>query len=600
MRLLFALLILQSICFARDYHGAEYRTLESYQYGRFETRLKAGQGDGFLSSFFTYNDAPGTNWAEIDFEVLGRWNNNIDVNVIDEHGSHLRQHPAFQNLNLDYHNYAFEWTPDYVAWFLDGEEFYRQTDEHIVDLIEPGKLMMNIWNPVYADWVGIWDARILPRFAYYDWASYASYTPGAGNVGTDLNFTSQWLDDFDEADTTLWEKSHEHTWNGNQAMFVQENVVFQDGKMVLCLTDDEQVGMEDDLVPYALWARIITSDSIIVRFSEEVDQVTASNPGAYIISGVTVTQVSYWEDQRTVSLSVQGINPDTDYNLIVLGVRDQASPQNNQMGQVLAIDLNNPLELPIRINCAGPAAQGYMADQWWSPAVEYGHEGGNYQVNTQYTDIPGTELDTVMASSLNRYSRYNVRLAPGVFNVTLSFVENSYANIGDRIFELYVEDSLINAAIDVNALVGPYNLYQVNIQDLYVGDGKLELISSASIYGAGYGYAGPFLNSIEIDGEFIVGLDQPKYNPVHYSLDTVYPNPFNAEARIDFNVPESAWVDLTLYDIRGARVRQILSGNYEAGSYQSVLNGNELSSGVYVVEMLSTDFQQKRKILLLK
>ena len=68
--------------------------------------------------------------------------------------------------------------PDYVAWFINGEEVYRQTDEHIADLTHPSKLMMNIWNPVYDDWVGVWDDRVLPRFAYYDWVRYSSYTPG--------------------------------------------------------------------------------------------------------------------------------------------------------------------------------------------------------------------------------------------------------------------------------------------------------------------------------------------------------------------------------------------------------------------------------------
>ena len=67
--------------------------------------------------------------------------------------------------------------------------------------------MMNIWNPVYEDWVGIWDDRVLPRFAYYDWVRYASYTPGSGDTGTDNNFTFQWQDDFDEFDENLGKKA---------------------------------------------------------------------------------------------------------------------------------------------------------------------------------------------------------------------------------------------------------------------------------------------------------------------------------------------------------------------------------------------------------
>ena len=59
---------------------------------------------------------------------------------------------------------------EYVAWFINGEEVYRQTASHIGDLVHPAKIMMNIWNPTYDDWVGIWDDRVLPRFAYYDWS----------------------------------------------------------------------------------------------------------------------------------------------------------------------------------------------------------------------------------------------------------------------------------------------------------------------------------------------------------------------------------------------------------------------------------------------
>ena len=40
---------------------------------------------------------------------------------------------------------------------INGEEVYRQTDDHVGDLIHPSKIMMNIWNPSYDDWVGFWD-----------------------------------------------------------------------------------------------------------------------------------------------------------------------------------------------------------------------------------------------------------------------------------------------------------------------------------------------------------------------------------------------------------------------------------------------------------
>ena len=60
----------------KPYRGAEYRTIQNYQYGRFEIRMKSTQGSGVVSSFFTIRDywAEGlsdpSNWREIDFEAL--------------------------------------------------------------------------------------------------------------------------------------------------------------------------------------------------------------------------------------------------------------------------------------------------------------------------------------------------------------------------------------------------------------------------------------------------------------------------------------------------------------------------------------------------
>ena len=146
--------------FSRDYRGAELRTVEPLLYGKFEVRYKPAQGEGLVSSFFTYNvDHPNTPWNEIDIELLGRFPNVVDMNVITN-TSHLRTHFTTLDTHIDFHEYGFEWTPEYVAWFINGEEVYRQTDDHIADLVYPSKLMMNIWNPIYDDWVGIWDDRV--------------------------------------------------------------------------------------------------------------------------------------------------------------------------------------------------------------------------------------------------------------------------------------------------------------------------------------------------------------------------------------------------------------------------------------------------------
>ncbi|MBC8374686.1 MAG: family 16 glycosylhydrolase [FCB group bacterium] len=585
---------------AQFYSGAELRTHEYFQYGRFETRLKSPQGEGFLASFFTYNDSfPETDWCEIDFEVLGRWADNIDVNVIDERGSHLRQHPINFNPHIGFHNYAFEWSPDYVAWFIDGEEFYRQTGEHIASLSQSAKLMMNIWTPSYTDWVGFIDPSTIPRYAYYDWVSCAAYTPGTGSVGTDSNFSPLWTDNFDAFIDSLWEKSDDHTWNGNNSVLMEENIVYEDGMMILCLTRPGYEGYNDNNAPVILWARAHNADSVVVRFNKELDVNHTNQSTIFTIPNHPISAVHLYEDQRSVGLRIEGLDISSTSTVYAQNVLDQSINQNSQAVTFTSITMPIPLELPINIDCAGPGANGFLPDQWWSTDVEYGHDGGNYQTAGHYPDLEGTDLDSVMATSLNRYSRYHVRLAPGVFDIQLHFAEHYYTGVGERVFELFVEDSLVVAELDVFEQSGNNGIYTVTLSGWEITDGTLDIVGAALIYGESYAYAGPLLNAIQIDGSYWVGIDNPAL-PQQYELTKIFPNPFNDTTRLEFSIPETAQVKISLFDLRGAEVQILASQMYTRGAYQLLLQGNDLSSGVYFVRFAADSFQQNKKILLLK
>ncbi len=597
---LYAGLLSADMAYGQFYSGAELRTHEYFQYGRFETRLKSPQGEGFLASFFTYNDSfPLTDWCEIDFEVLGRWGDNVDMNVIDENGSHLRQNPLDFNPHLDFHTYAIEWTPDYVAWFVDGEEAYRQTGGHIEHLDQSAKLMMNIWTPAYTDWVGFIDDRTLPRYAYYDWVSTATYTPGTGSTGTDSNFTPLWTDNFDTYVDTLWEQSDGHTWNGNNSTLLADNIVYEDGKMILCLTRPGYEGYNDNTAPVILWARAHSSDSVIVRFNKELDRDHTEQSTLFTIPNHTIQDMELYDDLRTVGLRIDDLDITTSATVYAQNLLDQSINGNSTAVSFVSIKMPHPLELPINIDCAGPGAQGFLPEQWWSEDVEYGHESGNYQTATEYPDLEETDLDSVMATSLNRWTRYHVRLAPGVFDIQLHFAEHYYSAPGERVFELYVEDSLVVPELDVFAQSGNTGVYTVSLSDWEITDGTLDIVASSLIYGVSYGYAGPVINAIQIDGSFWVGVDEIQ-RPREYALTNIFPNPFNHSARLEFSVPETAAVDISIYDLRGARVQDVASRTYAPGSYQILLDGAGLSSGVYFVRFETATFQQSRKILLLK
>ena len=90
-----------------------------------------------------------------------------------------------------------------------------------------------------------------------------------------------------------------------------------------------------------------------------------------------------------------------------------------------------------------------------------------------------------------------------------------------------------------------------------------------------------------------------------------FPNPFNPETTIRFNVgnafirSESVRVSIDIYNIRGQKVRSLLDGFYESGSHTVVWDGRddsgrELGSGVYLYRMLAGEESSVRKMVLLK
>ena len=596
MRKIFIAILFSIVCYAQNYRGAELRGLEPVLYGKFEARIKPAQGDGMLSSFFTYNDSccQTSPWNEIDIELLGRYDHVVDFNVITQ-SSDLRQHYVPFNTHLDFHTYGFEWTPDYVAWFIDGNEVYRQTEEHISGLSYHQKIMMNIWNPTYDDWVGVWDEQILPRFSFYDYVSYASYTPGEGDVGTDSNFTFLWRDDFNFFDSTRWEKKDNHTWGGNQSLFVEENIDFQDGYMILCLTTIEGTGVVDNAVPVALWARQ-DYDNIEIRFSEELDPASAQETSNYSIAGVSFNEAVINEDMRTVILSM-----DTDSlnatSMGVFNISDDNDPPNIVDWQVVWIYNPVPLEY-ILVNNGGDTDGLFLSDQVWGPDKQYGHEGGNYEVIDDSMDIGGTSNDSVYRSSLNRLASYKTRLIPGFYNIKLMFSDNHYSQPGDRIFDVTIEDSLWIDDLDVIAEVGAMSAHEIILERVEVFDGVLDMYFSAEIYGTGYNFAGPFLNGLEIVLD--EALQTVSSIPSRINIGKPYPNPFNNQIKIPIEVTQHSRVKIDIIDVRGRVVDTVVDRELSLGKYEFEWNSNLHASGVYIFRATIDKTSYNEKILLLK
>ena len=84
-----------------------------------------------------------------------------------------------------------------------------------------------------------------------------------------------------------------------------------------------------------------------------------------------------------------------------------------------------------------------------------------------------------------------------------------------------------------------------------------------------------------------------------------YPNPFNAGTSIDYGCLYPGQVQLTIYNLIGQKIITLIDEFHNAGVYKINWDGkdnfgNVLPSGIYVYKLVSTDFLETRKMLLLR
>ncbi|MFZ2322518.1 MAG: glycoside hydrolase family 3 C-terminal domain-containing protein [Ignavibacteriaceae bacterium] len=88
--------------------------------------------------------------------------------------------------------------------------------------------------------------------------------------------------------------------------------------------------------------------------------------------------------------------------------------------------------------------------------------------------------------------------------------------------------------------------------------------------------------------------------PLHFSLSQNFPNPFNPETCINYQLSEYAHVTLKVYDILGREVVTLVNESKPAGKYEINFNASNLSSGVYISTLRANNFVSSKKMILIK
>lgn len=98
----------------------------------------------------------------------------------------------------------------------------------------------------------------------------------------------------------------------------------------------------------------------------------------------------------------------------------------------------------------------------------------------------------------------------------------------------------------------------------------------------------------------VLGIRSLENIPTQFKIFQPYPNPFNSETIISYELPVKNYVNIYLYDVLGRLVKVIINGNQSAGKYSVKLESTNLASGIYFYKIQAGNFVDGRKVVLIK
>jgi len=112
------------------------------------------------------------------------------------------------------------------------------------------------------------------------------------------------------------------------------------------------------------------------------------------------------------------------------------------------------------------------------------------------------------------------------------------------------------------------------------------------------------INFYTLGEEIQVDIHQDEIVNNSFNL-TNYPNPFNPETTISFDLSEPALVELGIYNIKGQKLRILTNSYYNAGKHTIIWDGKnncqqQCTSGVYLLKLQNGNKEQSKKVLMLK
>jgi uncharacterized protein (TIGR02145 family) len=343
-----------------------------------------------------------------------------------------------------------------------------------------------------------------------------------------------------------------------------------------------------------------TNNGIIEKYCYRNDSVKCSIYGG----------LYQWDEvmQYSVSASILGICPTgwhiptkNDYLDLITNVNNngndlKAEGQGSDLGSGTNASGFSAILSGARLRNGNFGAFG-TATLFWSSTVDYSNMAF-------YLKLINSENSCLFSSTLMEYG-YSVRCINDLNISQLPVELTSFiaSLINNRVNLNWNTATEINAAsFEVEKKMHNNNNWQkigsVNASG-NSSSSKHYAFSDKKINTGKYNYR---LKMVDLDGSYkysnIVNLEVTP--PAKFELSNAYPNPWNPSTTIRFQVPVNILVTIKMFDAVGREVATLINEIKPAGSYEVILNGRNLASGVYYYQMKAGSFLETKKFILIK
>jgi len=252
-------------------------------------------------------------------------------------------------------------------------------------------------------------------------------------------------------------------------------------------------------------------------------------------------------------------------------------------------------------------SQSGEANSAFFPSSSVGYVVGTRIYRTTNSALTWTRSDSGLSNSLRSvyFLDNNVGYCVGDAGTLLKTTNGStwsaqVTNTGSNLYSVFFANYNTGYVVGQGGLI----LKTTNGGNnwLIQNSGTSNALKSVFFIGTEIGYAvganGTILKTTTGGVTFIQSISSSV--PDGFKLYQNYPNPFNPLTKINFALPKKSFVNLIIYDPLGRTVAELVNQNLEPGTYAVDWDGSAFPSGIYFYSLLSENYRETKRMVLIK